>query len=96
MVQDNRGTGNGASGVSLNAKDVQNPSLAMTAEIRSEIPEEFGWSKRKRVPRKLEDALNGCLCGLVLDRSSNGVLMCKQAGCETQWVSSTDDVNNNV
>ena len=93
MVQDNRGNGNSASGVSLNAKDVP---LAMAAEIRSEIPEEFGWSKCKRVPRKLEDALNGCLCGLVLDRSSNGVLMCKQAGCETQWVSSTDDVNNNV
>lgn len=96
MVQDNRGTGNGASGVSLNAKDIQNPSLAMAAEIRSEIPEEFRRSKHKRVPQKLEGVLNRCLCGLVLDCSSNGVLMCKQAGCETQWVSSPDNVNNNV
>ena len=96
MVQDNRGSENGASGVSLNAKDIQNFSLAMAAEIRSEILEEFRQSKCKRVPQKLEDALNGCLCGLVLNCSSNGILMCKQAGCETQWVSSTNDVNNNV
>jgi hypothetical protein len=58
------------------------------AEI--EIPEESGQSKRKRVPRKLADALNGCLCGQVLDSSLNGVLKCKQAGCETQWVSTAD------
>jgi len=96
MVQDNRGFENRASGVSPNAKDVQNSSLAMAAEIHSEILEEFGRSKCKRFPRKLEDVLNGCLCGLVLDHSSNGVLMCKQAGCETQWMSSTNDVNNNV
>ncbi|KAF8223058.1 hypothetical protein L208DRAFT_1319003, partial [Tricholoma matsutake] len=31
------------------------------------------------------DALNGCLCRQVLDSSLNGVLECKQAGCETQW-----------
>ncbi|KAF8234715.1 hypothetical protein L208DRAFT_1260489, partial [Tricholoma matsutake] len=29
--------------------------------------------------------LNGCLCGQVLYSSLNGVLECKQAGCETQW-----------
>ena len=58
MVQDNRGSENGARGVSPNAKDVQNSSLAMAAEIRSELLEEFGQSKRKRVLRKLEDALN--------------------------------------
>ena len=48
-------------------------------------------SKRKRVPRKVVDALNGCLCGVILNSSSNEVLAreCKQAGCETpsQWVS---------
>jgi hypothetical protein len=52
-----------------------------------EIPEESGRSKRKRVPRQLADALNRCLCGLVLNGSLGGVLKCKQAGCETQWVS---------
>ncbi|KIM38262.1 hypothetical protein M413DRAFT_36924, partial [Hebeloma cylindrosporum] len=31
------------------------------------------------------DALNSCLCGLVLDGSEDSVLRCKQAGCETQW-----------
>ena len=51
------------------------------------IPEEPGWSKHKRVPHKLADALNGCLCGEVLDSSLNGVLECKQAGCKTWWVS---------
>jgi hypothetical protein len=51
------------------------------------IPEEPGRSKRKRVQRQLADALNGCLCGLVLDSSSEKVLKCKQAGCETLWVS---------
>jgi len=54
---------------------------------KSENPEESGWSKHKRVPQQLADALNGCLCGLVLDGSSGGVLKCKQVGCETQWVS---------
>jgi hypothetical protein len=55
--------------------------------IRSETLEEPGRSKHKRVPQRLADALNGCLCGLVLNRSLNGVLECKHAGCETQWVS---------
>ena len=59
----------------------------LQAATEIEIPEESGRSKRKRVPRKLADALNGCLCGQVLDSSLNGVLECKQAGCETQWVS---------
>ncbi|KAF8240390.1 hypothetical protein L208DRAFT_1233130, partial [Tricholoma matsutake] len=31
------------------------------------------------------DALNGCLCRLVLKGSLGGVLKCKKAGCETQW-----------
>ena len=65
-----------------NANHIQ---VAAAAEI--EIPEESGQSKCKRVPRKLADALNGCLCGQVLDSSLNRVLKCKQAGCETQWVS---------
>ncbi|KAF8219240.1 hypothetical protein L208DRAFT_1342016, partial [Tricholoma matsutake] len=29
--------------------------------------------------------LNGCLCGSVLSSSLNGVVKCRQAGCETQW-----------
>ena len=57
------------------------------ATTEPENPEESGRSKRKRVPRQLTDVLNGCLCGLVLDGSLDGVLKCKHAGCETQWVS---------
>ncbi|KAF8805025.1 hypothetical protein BYT27DRAFT_7105589, partial [Phlegmacium glaucopus] len=30
---------------------------------------------------------DGCLCGLVLDGRSGGVVRCNQSGCETQWVS---------
>ena len=53
--------------------------IQAAAATEIEIPEESGWSKRKRVPRKLADALNGCLCRQVLDSSLNGVLECKQA-----------------
>ena len=56
--------------------------------------EELGQSKRKRIPRQLADALNGCLCGLVLNASSSGALKCKQTGCETQWVSTAIDYVN--
>jgi hypothetical protein len=45
--------------------------------------------KAQRVLRQLADTLNECLCGSVLDSSLSGVIKCKQAGCETQWVSST-------
>lgn len=55
---------------------------ATAAEI--EIPEESGRSKRKIVPRKLADALNRRLCGLILNSSMKELLKCKQAGCETQ------------
>ena len=65
--------------------EINHTQAAAATEI--EIPEELGRSKRKRVPRKLADALNGYLCGQVLDSSLNGVLECKQAGCETRWVS---------
>ena len=60
--------------------------LLLTEIGTSEIPEESGWPKRKRIPRQLVDALNGCLCGVVLNNSSSGVLRCRQAGCKTQWV----------
>ncbi|KAF8805028.1 hypothetical protein BYT27DRAFT_7258615 [Phlegmacium glaucopus] len=45
--------------------------------------EETSRPKRKRVARKL--VLDGCLCGLVLDGRSGGVVRCNQSGCETQW-----------
>ena len=48
-------------------------------------PEETGRLKRKQAQRNI--ALNGCLCSMVADDSvSDGVVKCKQAGCETQWV----------
>ncbi|KJA17943.1 hypothetical protein HYPSUDRAFT_145782, partial [Hypholoma sublateritium FD-334 SS-4] len=31
------------------------------------------------------DALNGCLCGIVVNPKCEGALKCRQAGCETQW-----------
>jgi hypothetical protein len=77
-------TANASTGVGTTSSNEINHIPAAT---EPEIPEESGRSKRKRVPRQLADALNGCLCGLVLDGSLGGVLKCKQAGCETQWVS---------
>ncbi|EDR02380.1 uncharacterized protein LACBIDRAFT_309694 [Laccaria bicolor S238N-H82] len=47
--------------------------------------DETGRSKRKRVPRQMPDALNGCLCRIVVDSLSDGVLECKKLGCEMQW-----------
>jgi len=87
--QNNKTTENGRENersVSAMSSNVANHAPA-TVEISSEIPAELGRPKRKRVPRQLADALNGCLCGSVLDGSLSGVVKCKQAGCETQWVS---------
>ena len=61
--------------------------VATATEI--EIPKESGWSKCKRIPQKLTDTLNGCLCGLILNSSMKEVLKCKQAGCEAQCVSTS-------
>jgi hypothetical protein len=86
-------TANTSSGVGTTLIEVRGTHMPVSAtadsDIGSEIPspDESGWSKRKRVPQQLADALNGCLCGLVLDGLLGGVLKCKQAGCETQWVS---------
>ena len=77
-------TANASTGVGVTSSNEENHISAAT---EPEIPEESGWLRRKRVLRQLADALNRCLCGLVLDGSSGGVLRCKQAGCETQWVS---------
>jgi len=51
------------------------------------VVEESGRTKRKRVARKHE--LNGCLCGDVVQPSDPEAraVKCKQAGCETEWVS---------
>jgi len=48
--------------------------------------EETGHSKQKHIPKKMPDALNRCLCGIVADSQLDGVLECKRLGCETQWV----------
>jgi hypothetical protein len=73
--------------VNATSLDSEVVNHALGTEIGFGIPEESGRSKRKRVPRQLADALNGCLCGSVLNSSLSGVVKCKQAGCETQWVS---------
>ncbi len=93
--QNNKTTENGSEKEgSVNAKSLDAGTTssnvvnhALGTEICSEIPEESGRPKRKRVPRQLVDALNGCLCGSVLNSSLSGIVKCKQAGCETQWVS---------
>jgi hypothetical protein len=58
--------------VGMMSSNVVNHTLE--TEIGSEIPEELGWPKRKRVPQQLADTLNGCLCGSVLDSSLSGVV----------------------
>jgi hypothetical protein len=52
-----------------------------------------GRSKRQRVTARhnqldeVNDShFNDCLCGSVVTPASDGALMCKQLGCETQWV----------
>jgi hypothetical protein len=68
--------------------DEVRPREGHGAEIECEVIKEIsGRSKRKRILRREADALNGCLCGQVLDNLTDGVLKCNQAGCETQWVS---------
>ena len=54
----------------------------------------FGRSKRKRAPARQnqldevnDSHFNDCLCGSVVIPTSNGALMCKQVGCETQFLS---------
>jgi len=82
--EDSVNTENASTGVGTMSSNEVNHILTAP---EPEIPEESGRSKHKRVPRRLADALNGYLCGLVLNSSSGGVLKCKQAGCETRWVS---------
>src|ERR1700678_1941286 len=48
------------------------------------VASKTGRSERKCASKK--QVLNGCLCGIIADSASDGVLKCKQAGCETQWV----------
>jgi hypothetical protein len=61
--------------------DSEVPVVAVTVEEIS------GRLRRKRFSRREADALNGCLCGQVLDNLTAGVLKCNQPDCETQWVS---------
>jgi hypothetical protein len=50
---------------------------------------EAGRSTRKRGRGRIVDELNlnVCLCGLVVDPSTENVVKCKRSSCETQWVS---------
>ena len=65
----------------------QTSMAAPTGIGLTDVIESSGRPKRKRAQRQQDvDALNGCLCGEVLQLSSDGVLKCKQVGCETQWV----------
>ena len=53
-------------------REVGEENYIPVATMDIEIPEESGQSKRKRVPRSAADTLNGCLCGVIVDSSSNG------------------------
>jgi hypothetical protein len=62
-------------------------------QVASGAEETLGRSKRKRAiarQRQLDGVndsnFNDCLCGSVVKPASDGTLMCKQVGCETQWV----------
>ena len=57
--------------------------------------EESGLSKRKQAPRKGEDddVLDSCFCGIVLNGSEDEALKSKQAGYETQWISTLHHQN---
>ena len=87
--------------VDMNTNEVTvPPSPQVSASIPSiKIPQtglgvidepESGRGRRKRALRHISD-LNGCLCGRVVNLGvdSRGIIECKQAGCETQWVCST-------
>ena len=58
-----------------------------TAGPATTVIEELGHTKRKRVAWKHE--VNGCLCGNVVQPSDLEAVRCKQAGCETEWVSTS-------
>jgi len=68
--------------------------VAVEASETADGVQTFECSKRKRAPahqNQLDDSVNdshfnNCLCGSVVIPTSDGALMCKQVGCETQWV----------
>ena len=70
--------------ITLQVTDKMFRNLFLAVEERPS--DEAGPSKRKHVPRQMPDALSGCLCGIVVDSQSDGVLECKKLGCGTQWV----------
>jgi hypothetical protein len=73
----------------------KNPSLPPVTEIQQVGPESedtvgtSGCGRCKRAPCQI-GALNGCLCGMVVNvDESNAAMKCQQPGCKTRWVSST-------
>jgi len=79
------------------------PEIQQSGPGGAEAIEMSGCSRRKRAPRQIGD-LNGCLCRLVVKPGVDlsGAIRCRQLGCETQWVHSTDyslayqDVTNDL
>jgi len=70
-------------GQSLQMTDV--PGLLMVPNQTSSTPVRLETSGRPK--RKIAVVLNHCLCGETANRASDGILECKQIGCETRWVS---------
>jgi len=63
------------------------PTTVATVLSTTESLGELGCTKRKWMPRKQQaNELNSCLCGDVIELFMEGVLKCKQAGCETEWI----------
>lgn len=67
--------------------NVRAPSSSMSWEIDAET--HIGWSMQKRKRGHVIDKLNlnSCLCGSVVNPSTEGSVKCKQSSCEMQWVS---------
>ena len=82
-----------ASASTLNIAEASHNETHNNLQTPSKTPS-LGRSKRKwaTVRQKQLDEVNDsnfndCLCGSVVISASEGALMCKQVGCETQWVS---------
>ena len=61
------------------------PALLMVPSQTSSTPVRLETSGHPK--RKIAVVLNQCLCGEMANRASDGILECKQMGCEMRWVS---------
>jgi hypothetical protein len=65
---------------------IESPTLETERTASTSEGVHIGLKRRRAPTQKAVDALNGCLCGEVVNPLSDGGIRCKQLGCETQWV----------